>query len=395
MSGLSTSIRPHGGALVQRVVPADEFARRIAGRAAPSVTLAHDAAIHLANLASGVYSPLTGFMTETEFAGVVDDCRLPGRGDRWTIPVLLHVDAELGQALTKAESVSLRNGDGEIVGLVEVASLFEIDMAAYCRGVLATESTEHPGVRDIQRKSRLCVGGPVWVSPAALPRLRHYQTPAEHRALLSRSGKSSFTAFSTRNICHLGHEYLQGWALERSDILGIHVITGAQVKGSFLPDVVFDTYEVLMRNYYPESRVVLNNLRLPPIYAGPREAFLQAIALQNLGYTHFIVGRDHAGIGSFYERYASQRIFRELGGLDIEIWAISEPRYCKVCGRITTELSCRHGGEDIRRYNGRDVRRLLLEKRHNELEMLLRRELQEFLIAMSETRADMRRLFFD
>jgi sulfate adenylyltransferase len=130
-------------------------------------------------------------------------------------------------------------------------------------------------------------------------------------------------------------------------------------------------------------------MRLPPIYAGPKEAFLQATVLQNLGFTQFIVGRDHAGVGSYYERYGSQKIFRELAGLDIQVLPISEPRWCRMCNKITTELSCRHGGNDVRTLNGRDVRRFLLEKRYAELETILRPELQALVTSMFETEANL------
>jgi sulfate adenylyltransferase len=375
-------ITPYGGSLVEPVVPDAEIARR-AGNAEP-LPVSHDAAINLANIGTGAYSPVAGFMTEAEYRSVVERTKLPSGLD-WTIPILLHV----ASAPEVGETRALRDPDGKIVGAIEVASVFEIDRARHAKAVFATDSTDHPGVEALARQPAICVGGPIRLAESAVPSLRHYATPRQNRARLAATGKTTFTAFSTRNICHLGHEYLHGIALENADILGIAVITGAQVKGSFLPDVVFDTYEYLVRHHYPEGRVHLINMRLPPIYAGPKEAFLQATVLQNLGFTQFIVGRDHAGVGSYYERYGSQKIFRELTGLGIQVLPISEPRWCGVCNKITTELSCRHSGHDVRTLNGRDVRRFLLEKRYAELETILRPELQALVTSMFETEANL------
>ena len=375
-------IPPYGGTLVEPVVPDAEIARR-AGNAEP-IAISHDAAINLANIGTGAYSPLAGFMTEAEYRGVIERTRLPSGLD-WTVPILLHVAAppEVG------ETRALRDPDGKIVGAIKADSVFEIDRTRYAKAVFATDSPDHPGVEALGRRPTMCVGGPVWLAESAVPTLRHFHTPRQNRARLAATGKAAFTAFSTRNICHLGHEHLHGIAFESADVLGIAVITGAQLKGSFLPDVVFDTYEYLVQHHYPEGRVVLLNMRLPPIYAGPKEAFLQATVLQNLGFTKFIVGRDHAGVGNYYERYGSQKIFRELTRLAIEILPISEPRWCRVCNKITTELSCRHTGDDVRTLNGRDVRRFLLEKRYVELETILRPEVRDLVAAVLETEVDL------
>jgi len=379
------TIPPYGGTLVERTVSDDELADRARAAAHPGLSLADDDLITLGNLARGHYSPLAGFMTRSEYEGVIEDARLPS-GLAWTIPVLLHVAEAQRDAVERHPRLALRDGRGRAVATLDVAEVFEIDRERHCAGTFGTTSPDHPGVQDLMKRPRLCVGGPVQVGEAAFPALRHLHAPARNRRLLAETGKTTFAAFSTRNICHLGHEYLHRVALEETDVLGINVITGAQVKGNFLSDVVFDTYEHLIRSRYPTGRVTLNNLRLPPIYAGPREAFLQAIVLQNLGFTHFIVGRDHAGIGSYYPKYGAQEIFDQLPGPEIEIMAIPEPRFCKVCGEVTTEGGCPHGGADIRPLNGRDARRFLLEKRYNELESILGGEVQEILIRMFEER---------
>ena len=379
------AIPPYGGTLVERVVTDDELADGVRSTAHPGISLTNDDLITLGNLAHGHYSPLAGFMTQSEYEGVIENARLPS-GLAWTIPVLLHVAEADRDALKGQSRLALHDGRGRAVATVEVTEVFEIDPERHCAGTFGTTSPDHPGVQDLMKRPRFCIGGPIHVGATAFPALRHQHRPAQNRQLLEDTGKATFTAFSTRNICHLGHDYLHRLALEKTDVLGINVITGAQVKGNFLSDVVFDTYEYLILSRYPTGRVLLNNLRLPPIYAGPREAFLQAIVLQNLGFTQFIVGRDHAGIGSYYPKYGSQEIFSQLSGLEIEIMAIPEPRYCNVCREVTTEISCPHGGADVRLLNGRDVRRFLLEKRYNELESILGGEVQDILIRMFEER---------
>ena len=372
-------IRPHGGTLCERYLSGealDDLAERT-----PAITLTDGEAIHLANLASGGYSPLTGFMTAAENEAVVEGCTLPS-GANWTVPVLLKVEGLGRGELGRCRQLVLRDPHRGPVALLEVEDLFEIDAARQCRAVFGTDSPDHPGVRACMGRSRLCVGGPVRAVRSRLERFRHHRLPAENRAWLAQTGRESATAFSTRNICHLGHEYLHTLALELTDLVGINIITGAQVPGNFQSGVIFDTYEHLIATRYPEGRVFLNNLRLPPIYAGPREAFLQATILQNMGFTHFIVGRDHAGIGHFYPRYGSQEIFRRLTNLAIRILPIAEPHHCTVCRKITTERSCRHGGEQVRPLNGRDVRRLLQERRYDALETILRRELLELMAGL-------------
>ena len=382
-------IPPYGGVLINRIVPDEQWREPIAGAGRKAMVLSHDDLIHLFNIASGCYSPLTGFMTEQEYQQVIHQNKLP-LGLDWTIPILLHVETLRADELSPGTTLVLLAADLKAIGTITIESVFSVDKEAYCTRVFGTTSSEHPGVQDVSRKSGLCVGGPVSVAASGLPDLRYYRRPVENRAWLESTRGKSFTAFSTRNVCHLGHEYLHTLALEVTDVLGINVITGAQVKGSFLPDVIFDTYEHLINHYYPAGRVFLNNLRIPPIYGGPKEAFLQATILQNLGFTHFIVGRDHAGIGSFYARYASQQIFEQLTALAIQIMPISEPRFCSVCQRISTERSCRHRDQEIRELNGKDVRRFLLEKRYNELEKLLPAGLRSFLIEMFEERVDIK-----
>ena len=382
-------ISPYGNQLIDCLIPADALDQRHAGaKSGAVIPLGHDDMINAVNLAVGCYSPLAGFVTEEAYLSVTREDKLPGGLD-WTVPILLPVAEETGAALGEGEDAVLADETGKPVGVMQVTSLFEIGREDYASHVFGTTDTAHPGVRALEDKPTRCAGGPIHFLDGALPEMRHFRRPAEMRMVLESLDRKDHVAFSTRNICHLGHEHLHTISLEIMDVLGINVITGAGVPGNFLPDVVFDTYEHLMEAYYPEGRIVLNNLRLPPLFAGPKEAFLQAIMLQNYGFNHFIVGRDHAGTGGFYNNYASQEIFDRLDGLDIEIVRVSEQRYCTVCRKITTERSCRHGGDEIKKCNGRDVRHLLAEKEYHELSYFLRPDLQEIIIELLQTKVDL------
>ena len=318
-------------------------------------------------------------MTQTEFQSVLDAGKLPNNID-WKVPILFHVPKDREGQIKEGVEVNLCDEAGYIVAIMEVTSCFEIDLKAYCSAVMGTNNMAHPGVSGIMKQSRQCIGGPVKLSVSAIANQPFEKTPSEIRDLLKDSNATRFTAFSTRNISHRGHEYQHQIAFEKNGFLGVHVITGAALAGSFLPDIVLDTYQMLAREIYSDERVLINNIRLPPIYAGPKEAFLQATVLQNMGFTQFIVGRDHAGVGDYYGRYASQEIFVQDSSLDIKILALPEPQYCSHCNDIVTENTCQKP-HDLKKLNGRDVRRLLVDKDYISLNEILRPEVRDMIIA--------------
>ncbi len=376
------TVPAYGGQLVDLTISDEELTDRLKGVQEAVPLVKHDL-INLINIAVGCYSPLHGFMTEEEYGSVISSNRLP-EGLNWTIPILLNVKSQ-----PKEKMVALTNTDGDPIAVLEIQSTFELDKEKFCLKTFGTVSNDHPGVQNTLKTPALCIGGPIYMSKSRIEEHRYFCGPQQTRKWLAQTGGKTFTAFSTRNICHLGHEYLHNFALETTDILGINIITGAQIKGNFIPDVLFDTYEYILSSYYPKDRCFINNLRLPPIYGGPKEAFLQAIVLQNYGFSHFIVGRDHAGIGGYYPQYASQQIFSDLADIGMKILTIPEPRFCKICKKVTTERTCKHIGENLRLMNGRDVRRLLLERRYDELKTIIRKDLQELVIKLFEDKTDL------
>ena len=372
-------ITPYGGKLVDRILPDKVFEERFCDSFGSYIVLGDDDLIHLSNLVTGCYSPLTGFMTEIEYRSILINTKLPS-GLAWTIPIVLNIPEPIKKNIVLGQSLALRDKNQRIVGVINVKSLFSVNFEEHAKLIFGTLDRSHPGVRNFNSKASHCIGGDVFMPEGSLPKFRYYNTPSKNRIWLEENKFKTITAFSTRNICHVGHEHLHGIALELTDALGIAVITGAQVKGSFRSDIVFETYKYLGETYYPTNRVFLNNLRIPPIYAGPKEAFLQALMLQNMGFTHFIVGRDHAGVGNYYPKYGSQKIFDNLTDLGISILTISEPRYCKKCRKVTTEKSCQHTGENVTELNGRDLRKHLLEQQFNKTRNYLRTDLHLSLI---------------
>ena len=372
---------PYGGKLVDRILPDKVFEERFCNSFGSYIILGNDDLIHFSNLATGCYSPLTGFMTEKEYLSVLINTKLPS-GLNWTLPITLHVPELIKKDIVLGQSLALRDKNRCVVGVIIVKSLFRVHFEEHAEKMFGTLDESHPGVRNFNSKASHCIGGDVFMAEGSLPRFRYYNTPRKNRIWLEENKFKTITAFSTRNICHVGHEHLHGIALELTDALGIAVITGAQVKGSFRSEVIFDTYKYLMDMYYPANRVFLNNLIIPPIYAGPKEAFLQALMLQNMGFTHFIVGRDHAGVGNYYPKYGSQKIFDKLTDLGINILTISEPRYCKKCRKVTTEKSCQHTGEHVTELNGRDLRKHLLEQQFDKTRNYLRTDLHNFVVQM-------------
>ena len=369
---------PYGGKLVNRILPDKIFAERVRYSSGKSISLNLNKQTDLINIATGCYSPLEGFMTEEEYFNVLNHSCLP-TGLNWTVPIILPTEKKNQSDFRIGEKIALTNQEGSNIGLLSVKSIYRLNFKKDAKKIFGTSDETHPGVINFFENPSLCLGGDIFLIEKAIPSHRYYATPKAVRDYFSKKGFKTVTAFSTRNICHLGHEHLHHFALEATEALGINVITGAHIKGKFRSEVIFDTYEYLLETYYPKDRVFLNNMRIPPLYAGPKEAFHQALMLQNIGFTHFIVGRDHAGIEDYYPKYGSQKIFEKHTNLDIEILAFSEPRYCTVCGKVTTEKSCRHKGKQVKKLSGRDVKSLLLEEEFKKLSYSMRDDLLEYI----------------
>ncbi len=364
-------IAPHGGVLVSCLLPEEE-AGEAAARAAdlPKVTLSRRERCDLELLAVGAFSPLTGFMTREPFDAVVDTMHLPSpagserTGEPWTVPITLSTSRQEADALVEGRDVALWDPESEqVLAILHLAEKYDHDRPRECREVYRTTDVEHPGVALVMNQGEVCLGGEVDV--LSLPPhadLQAYRwTPAATRAEFDRRGWETVAAFQTRNPCHRAHEYLQKVAMELCDGLLLHPLVGETKEGDIPADVRMRTYEVMFEHYYPQDRVLLTVLPASMRYAGPREAILHAIMRKNYGVTHFIVGRDHAGIGDYYGTYEAQEIFDVFDAEAIGVVPLKFEHafFCRKCDGMVSEKTCPHGKADRVFLSGTKVREML------------------------------------
>ncbi len=321
--------------------------------------------LELEKLAVGAFAPLRGFMNEDEFRSVVARMRLPG-GHVFPIPIVLDVGADLARALAPGTCVSLLH-DGAEVGRLAVESVFTCDKPAVAASVFKTADGAHPGVAHFLRMGSHFVGGPVTLTRRVRFEFSDYEvTPEEARAHFRRQGWQTVVGFQTRNVPHRAHEHLQRVALEQADGLFIQPLVGRKKRGDYNPLAILTGYRTLIDQFFPRDRVLLGVLSTAMRYAGPREAVFHAIIRRNYGCTHFIVGRDHAGVGDYYGKYEAHDLTRQFDGdLGITVMRLAGPYYCRRCGGIVTERTCQHPAtapQDTREISGTDVRRALLHE---------------------------------
>jgi len=317
-------------------------------------------------LASGVLSPLSGFMLKANYDRCVEEMRL-ANGLVWSVPVTLSAEKELADRIKEGREVALCENN-RVLAVMEVAEKYPYDQAVKereAREVYRTTEEAHPGVARLYRRGEVLLGGNLWLVdwPSAcqteFPELRH--TPAQTRRMFARRGWRSVVGFQTRNPIHRAHEYIQKTALEIVDGLFLHPLVGETKKDDIPADVRIESYQAILRDYYPAERVLLGVFPAAMRYAGPREAIFHAIARKNYGCTHFIVGRDHAGVGKYYGTYDAQNIFDQFSPEEIGIvpFRFEHAFYCKKCGAIVSAKTCPHGKEDWLFLSGTQVREML------------------------------------
>jgi len=348
---------PHGGQLVDRRLDADE-ASALASSPLPSLPLTAAEAADLRALATGAYSPLTGFLGAKEHESVTESMRLPD-GTLWPIPVCLGIPDGVQ---IDAGRLALRTERGELLGVLEVAEVFERDRDAEAQLVYGTTDPEHPGVARVLGSPARAVAGPIQavVEPLDGPVGARALTPAETRAAFASRGWSTVVGFQTRNPVHRGHEYLMKCALEMVDGLLLHPLVGPTKEGDVPAEVRMRAYEAVL-GYFPPSRVLLAALVAPMRYAGPREAVLHALVRKNYGCTHFIVGRDHAGVGSYYGTFEAQALIASLPAEDLGITPLrfDNAFYCRRCLAMATGKTCPHPDSEHVALSGTQVRTML------------------------------------
>ncbi len=312
-------------------------------------------------LTVGALSPLTGFQGEKDYHTILESMHLAD-GVPWTIPVTLSLNDEDVKRIGGAQAVTLTGG-GHALAVLEVAEVFRRDRQKEALAVFLTEDLEHPGVRALHDAGDFCVAGDV--RALRLPEhdsfARYRLTPAETRAEFGRRGWHTVVGFQTRNPIHRAHEYLQKCALEIVDGLLVHPLMGATKRDDVPAEVRMRCYEVLFDNYYPKDRAMISVFPAAMRYAGPKEAIWHAICRKNYGCTHFIVGRDHAGVGDYYGTYDAQKIFEEFEPNELGITPLmfEHSFWCNRCEGMASPKTCPHGEADRVLLSGTKVRQML------------------------------------
>ena len=308
-----------------------------------SISIDRDQYLELEKISIGAFAPLKGFMTEIEFQSVIEIMRLPG-GAVFSLPVVLDIDEKCRLSIQNALVVDLVF-NGRIVGRLKPTDYFSCNRREIARKVYGTDDPSHPGVKNFYALKPCFVGGDVeLVERADFDISADELTPAQTKKIFAELGWLRVAGFQTRNVPHRAHEYLQRIALEHADGLFVQPLVGRKRSGDYTPEAIMRGYRALISGYFPPHRVVLGILSTIMRYAGPREAVFHALIRRNYGCTHFIVGRDHAGVGEWYGLYDAHELTRQFDGdLGIEIMRLKGPYYCKKCDGIVTENTCAHG----------------------------------------------------
>ena len=318
-----------------------------------------DLANDVENIADGIFSPLEGFLARDDFESVVKGGRLAG-GTAWTIPIVLDVDAQTASRIRDAGDVVLRGANG-CEAVLRSEEAYTYDKKALALGVYGTDDPAHPGVARTMSMKEMLVGGRIECTrrPTGDDARRHRLAPRQTRAAFAEAGWKTVSAFQTRNPPHVAHEMLQKASIATRDGVFVNPLIGRKKAGDFADDVIIRCYEAVIEHYYPKNRCRMATLHTEMRYAGPKEAIHHAIMRQNYGCTHIIIGRDHAGVGSYYDPFAAHRIFDDYGDLEIEPIFFPAFFYCRRCLTYTNPKACPHGDADREQISGTKLRQMI------------------------------------
>ncbi len=354
-------IKPHGGKLVNRITDIEDGAQK----SLENVLIDKRTAMDLELIGVGAYSPIEGFMVREDYESVVEKMRLSDYIP-WSIPITLAVDDEKAKNLKEGDDVALVTKEGNIAGVLHLEDKYVRDREKEAELVYKTKDTAHPGVRYLYSCGDTLLGGKIdLVNRGIYNDFSEYRLdPLETRRIFAEKRWKTIVGFQTRNPIHRAHEYIQKCALEMVDGLFIHPLVGETKDDDMPADLRMKCYEALIRNYYPQSRVLLSVFPAAMRYAGPREAIFHALIRKNYGCTHFTVGRDHAGVGNYYGTFDAQNIFYEFEPCEIEIVPLMFEHvfYCKKCGHMASHKTCSHEEGERVSLSGTKVREILNRK---------------------------------
>jgi sulfate adenylyltransferase len=358
-------IAPHGGELINRLASAQEKQDFLAkADSLPRVQLDERATSDLVMIAIGGFSPIAGFMDQNDYLGVVKEMRLAS-GLPWSVPVTLSVTSAVAEPLEIGSLVRLDNPDGKFIGVLQLTEKYTYDKQLEAEKVYRTSENEHPGVKVVYEQGEINLAGPVWLLEREdHPQFPKYQIdPAASRAMFQEKGWKTVVGFQTRNPIHRAHEYIIKCALEIVDGLFLHPLVGATKSDDIPADVRMRCYEIMLENYFPQDRVVLAINPSAMRYAGPREAIFHALIRKNYGCTHFIVGRDHAGVGDYYGTYDAQEIFSEFTPEELGITPLKFEHafYCTLTEQMATAKTSPATKDERIHLSGTKVRAMLRE----------------------------------
>jgi len=357
-------IAPHGGKLVNRISEGEAAKSAVAQAGSyKSVTLSPREQFDLEMIAIGAFSPLSGFQGKADFARVCKEMRL-ANGTVWPIPVILSPSDDAAGSIKEGDKLALKDGKGRLLATMTVREKYPHDKELEIPNVYKTTEEAHPGVALVRKQGNWCLAGDIdVVTPTHEPEFADYRLPpARTREAFAAKGWSTVAAFQTRNPIHRSHEYLTKCALEMTDGLLIHPLVGETKSDDIPADVRMAVYRALIDNYYNKDRTMLSVMPLAMRYAGPREAVLHSLIRKNYGITHFIVGRDHAGVGNYYGTYDAQKIFDQFDvpkDIGVTILKFEHTAWCKTCAAVVSSKTCPHGPDHKIAPSGTKVREML------------------------------------
>jgi len=378
-------INPHGNILINRVLkPEDAKKAENKAKELKAIKLDEELVKDVKNIARGVYSPLTGFMNRDDFNSVVTKMTLSD-GTIWPIPFVLDVDKTTADQLAIGEQIALVDEEQKPIALMNLRDKYTYDKNVFSVNVFKTADEKHPGVKMVKEMKDWLLGGDIeLIDNSKEPYNQFNLDPQETRTLFKERGWNTVAGFQTRNAPHRAHEYLQRCALEVCDGLFVNPVIGKKKSGDFEDQVILDSYQYLIDNFFPKNRVAMSILPLKMRYAGPREAILHAIIRKNFGCTHFIVGRDHAGVGKYYGSFDAQNIFNDIEDMGMTILKFDNSFFCKKCGHLATGKTCPHTKEDQIGPSGTLIRELI-SKGEIVPNEIMRPEISKILIDADKT----------